>query len=121
VWLIRKSTGGRVTVRKLWQVIRLHRLGIDFNSLLWLGEEYTLILEFSGQMSRTGGYILGGYTDVASHHPQWVAVTQLSPDLANTLFPCFEDTSHLSPVVLNLAHTRTTRVVSITRVRQTSE
>jgi len=102
-------------------VIRLHRLGIDFNSLLWLGEEYTLILEFSGQMSRTGGYILGGYTDSASHHPQWVAVTQLSPDLANTLFPCFEDTSHLSPVVLNLAHPRTTRVVSITRVRHTSE
>nr|XP_016942515.2 thyrotropin-releasing hormone-degrading ectoenzyme isoform X2 [Drosophila suzukii] len=121
VWLIRKSTGGRVTVRKLWQVIRLHRLGIDFNSLLWLGEEYTLILEFSGQMSRTGGYILGGYTDSASHHPQWVAVTQLSPDLANTLFPCFEDTSHLSPVVLNLAHPRTTRVVSITRVRHTSD
>ncbi|XP_016951611.1 thyrotropin-releasing hormone-degrading ectoenzyme [Drosophila biarmipes] len=121
VWLIRKSTGGRVTVRKVWQVVRLHRLGIDFNSMLWLGEEYTLVLEFSGQMSRSGGYFLGGYQDASSHHPQWVAVTQLLPDLANTVFPCFEDTTHLSPLVLNLAHPRTTGAVSITRVRQTSD
>nr|XP_017002341.2 thyrotropin-releasing hormone-degrading ectoenzyme isoform X2 [Drosophila takahashii] len=120
VWLIRKTTGGRVTVRRLWQVVRLQRLGIDFNSLLWLGEEYTLVVQFSGQLSRNAGYFVGGYMD-AKHHPQWVAVTQLSPDLANTVFPCFEDPNYLSPIILNLAHPRNSRVVSITRVRKTAD
>ncbi|XP_044317187.1 LOW QUALITY PROTEIN: aminopeptidase N [Drosophila rhopaloa] len=120
VVLIRKNTGGRVAVRKISQMARHQRLGITFKSLLWLGEEYSLHLEFSGQLSRTGGYFLGGYVD-ASRHLQWVAVSQLAPNLANTVFPCFEDPALLSPFVLNLAHPRNTNAVSNMRVQRTSD
>ncbi|XP_017119434.2 thyrotropin-releasing hormone-degrading ectoenzyme isoform X1 [Drosophila elegans] len=120
VWLIRKNTGGRVAVRKLWHDVRHQRFGIHFKSLLWLGEEYSLMLAFSGKLSRTSGYFVAGYVD-ASSHPQWVAASQLAPNLANTVFPCFEDSTLLSPFVLNLAHTRDTNAVSNTRVRATSD
>ncbi|XP_017045852.1 aminopeptidase N [Drosophila ficusphila] len=120
VWLIRVNTGGRVTVRKIWHVVRLNRLHIVFNSLLWLGEEYNLTLEFSRKLTRTTGYFVGSYLD-ASQRPEWVSFTQLSPNLANTVFPCFEDPGLTSLFVLNLAHPRSMKAVSIMRVERTSD
>ncbi|XP_017074516.1 aminopeptidase N [Drosophila eugracilis] len=111
VLLIRKATGGRVTVRKLFEEIRLQQFGIIFNSLLWLGEEYTLTLQFTARMSRISGYFLGAYID-ASRLPQWVAASQMAPDLGNTVFPCFEDPNLLSIFILTLAHPKNTKVVS---------
>ncbi|XP_043661165.1 aminopeptidase N isoform X1 [Drosophila teissieri] len=117
VLLFRSNTGGRVTVRKVWHIRRLHQYGIVFNSMLWLGEEYSLVLQFSGRMSRAGGYFVGGYMDTKDHS-QWIAVTQLAPNLANTVFPCFENRTFLAPFILNLAHPRGTNAVSNMRVRK---
>ncbi|EDX17573.1 GD16024 [Drosophila simulans] len=120
VLLVRRNTGGRVTVRKMWQARSVHQLGIVFNSMLWLGEEYTLVVPFSGQLSRASGYFVGGYMD-SRHHQQWIAVTQLAPNLANTVFPCFENRTFLAPFILNLAHPRGTNAVSNMRVLKTSD
>lgn len=120
IWLIRKNTGGRVTVKSLWKEQNLHQFGIEFNSLLWLGEEYDLILEFSGQLSRTNrGYFTQNYLD-EKNKDKWVTVTQLSPNMANSVFPCF-DASYRTPFSLHLAHMREMQAVSNMPVLRTTE
>ncbi|KAH8314172.1 hypothetical protein KR067_006306, partial [Drosophila pandora] len=120
IWLIRRNTGGRVTVKTLFKEPNQHQLTIEFNSLLWLGEEYDLILEFSGQMSRTNrGYFTQHYMD-ENNKEQWVAVTQLAPNMASSVFPCF-DASYRTPISLHLAHYRKMQVVSNMPILRTTE
>ncbi|KAH8324092.1 hypothetical protein KR074_002888, partial [Drosophila pseudoananassae] len=119
VWLIRKTTARRVTVKSLWKEVNQHTFGIDFNSRLWLGEEYELIMEFSGQMSSTNrGYFTEQYVD--NNKRQWVTVTQLSPNMANSVFPCF-DSSYRTPFTLHLAHSREMQAVSNMPILKTAE
>ncbi|XP_070137967.1 aminopeptidase N isoform X2 [Drosophila bipectinata] len=119
VWLIRRTTARRVTVKSLWKEVHQHTFGIDFNSRLWLGEEYELTVEFSGQMSSTNrGYFTEQYVD--NNKRQWVTVTQLSPNMASSVFPCF-DASYRTPFTLHLAHSREMQAVSNMPILRTAE
>ncbi|KAH8275998.1 hypothetical protein KR018_005959, partial [Drosophila ironensis] len=118
VWMIRRVTGGRVTVNTTWQKPGQQQFGVRFNSRLWLGEQYDLTLIFNGNMSRTNrGYFLVRYKDEG--FSEWLAMAQLAPNEANSVFPCF-DSKNLASVNLHLAHLRNMRAVSNMPVKKVS-
>lgn len=115
ILLIRQNTGGQVVVKRAYLVVSQRRLGIDFKTRLWLGEEYSLTVKFSGRLGRTaGGYFLAG------QEQQWLTLTELAPSLAGSVFPCFEDVGLVSPIELSLAHRREMQALSNMPVRGTS-
>lgn len=64
---------------------------VQFNEKLLVGKNYTLSIEFSGNLTkRLDGFYLSSYVTMAGEE-RFLATTQFEPSYARMAFPCFDE------------------------------
>lgn len=101
---------------KQWYIIHLA-------DRLKRGEHYQVDIKFSGALltNSKDGFFIDSYVDKDSGEKRIFVATQLRPNFARRLFPCFDEPAFKVPIELSIAHTSNVSSLSNMPIKTTEQ
>ncbi|XP_049964572.1 aminopeptidase N-like [Schistocerca serialis cubense] len=95
---------------------------VTLSSELVPGHVYQLELPFSGRLvrDRSAGFFVNSYEAHRSHEPRYFAATQMRPNMARSIFPCFDGPMYKATFDVSIERPRGLRALSNMPLRHTA-
>ncbi|CAH1974580.1 unnamed protein product [Acanthoscelides obtectus] len=96
---------------------------ISFGSPIKPGAQLQVYIQFSGPLfnDTSEGFFRSSYPDIATKKAKWLAATHMRPNMARSVFPCYDEPAYKVPMVISVARPKHMIATSNMPVEKTTE
>nr|CAH7750129.1 unnamed protein product [Callosobruchus chinensis] len=96
---------------------------IAFGSPIKPGAQLQVYIQFSGPLfnDTSEGFFRSSYPDPVTKRAKWLAATHMRPNMARTVFPCYDEPAYKVPMVISVARPKHMIAISNMPVEKTAD
>ncbi|KAJ8940801.1 hypothetical protein NQ318_007887, partial [Aromia moschata] len=103
-----------IAIEAAQQVRKKPLFSITLQSSVKPGAVLEIVIRFTGRLfnDTTEGFFRSSYVDLATKETKWFVSTHMRPNLARSVFPCFDEPAYKVPVVITVGRHKNMTAVS---------